>query len=115
LKVWDFGWNIAITDWLKCFVHGRHYRGSTDFCQLESDFSFFARLECYILGGDPVVMFKLKKDRVFLLKELRSLVTSGLERSEDRRHSRKLRIMRKEVDKWITELKEPDVTPTTQS
>jgi hypothetical protein len=63
----------------------------------------------------PVVMFKLKKDRVFLLKELRSLVTSGLERSEDRRHSRKLRIMRKEVDKWINEIKETNVTPTTQS
>lgn len=51
-------------------------------------------------------MLKLKKDRVFLLKELRTLVTSGLERSEDRRLSRKLKLMRKEVDRWINELKE---------
>jgi tmRNA-binding protein len=60
-------------------------------------------------------MLKLKKDRVFLLNELRSLVTTGLEKSEDRRLSRKLKIMRKEVDKWIAELKQPNVTTHPQS
>jgi tmRNA-binding protein len=60
-------------------------------------------------------MLKLKKDRVFLLKELRSLVTAGLERSDDHRQSRKLRIIRREVDKWINELKEPTNESVTQS
>ncbi len=50
------------------------------------------------------VMLKLKKDRVVLLTELRNLVTKGLERSEDKRLSRKLKIMRKEVDRWVNEL-----------
>jgi tmRNA-binding protein len=75
------------------------------------DFSFHER---YILL-ETGVMLKLKKDRVFLLKELRSLVTAGLERSDDRRQSRKLRIMRREVDKWITEMKEPTNEPVAQS
>lgn len=52
-------------------------------------------------------MLKFRKDRVELLNELRSMVTSGLERSEDRRLSRRLKYMRKEVDRWISELKHP--------
>lgn len=51
-------------------------------------------------------MTKLKKDRVFLLKEIQSLVKTELERSEDRRNSRRLKIIRKQLDNWITELKE---------
>jgi len=52
------------------------------------------------------VMLKFRKSRVLLLKELRELVTHGLEHSEDRRSSRRYRLMRREVDKWISELKE---------
>jgi hypothetical protein len=51
-------------------------------------------------------MLKFRKSKVLLLKELRELVTTGLEHSEDRRLSRKLKFMRKEVDKWISELKD---------
>ena len=50
-------------------------------------------------------MMEFRKNKGLLLKELRELVTKGLEHSEDRRLSRKLRYMRKEVDKWISELK----------
>jgi hypothetical protein len=51
-------------------------------------------------------MQKFKRDRVELLKELRNMTTKELEHSEDRRQSRRYRLIRKEVDKWISELKE---------
>lgn len=51
-------------------------------------------------------MMKFKKDRIFLLKELQSIVTSELERSEDRRNSRKLKAMRKTLNEWISEMVE---------
>lgn len=46
------------------------------------------------------------KTKVSLLKELQKLVTKSLEHSDDRHSSRYLKIMRKELDKWIEELKD---------
>jgi hypothetical protein len=46
------------------------------------------------------------KSKASLLKELRKLVTKDLEHSDDRHSSRYLKTMRKEIDKWIDELKE---------
>lgn len=60
-------------------------------------------------------MPKFRKNKAVLLKELRDLVTAGLEKSEDRRHSRKLRYMRREVDAWIKEIKEANVEFAAQS
>lgn len=56
-----------------------------------------------------------RKNKTVLLKELRDLITTGLEKSEDRRQSRKLRYMRREVDSWIKEIKEANVQPIVNS
>jgi hypothetical protein len=50
-------------------------------------------------------MSKLKT-KASLLKELRKLVTKDLEHSDDRHSSRYLKMMRKEIDKWVAELSE---------
>ena len=57
-------------------------------------------------------MLKFRKNRMLLLKEVRDLITGKLERSDDRRESRRLKYMRKEVDTWISELKATEVKDT---
>lgn len=63
-------------------------------------------------------MFKFKKDRVLLLKALRDLVNESMDVNplleEDvseflteltnKRNARRLKIIRRELDKWITEM-----------
>lgn len=54
-------------------------------------------------------MLKLKKDKLILLRELREIVSEELTKSHEirlrgiteKRQNRKLKIIRKELDKWI--------------
>ena len=62
----------------------------------------------YVLVNTKNMLYAVSKlkTKVSLLKELQKLVTKSLEHSDDRHSSRYLKTMRKEIDKWIEELKE---------
>ena len=62
-------------------------------------------------------MLNFKKDRLLLLKELRDLVTEGMDNFtlnsrlnkqviEDKRRNRKLKLIRRELDDFIEEVNE---------
>ena len=86
-----------------CFVHGRHY---TVYKQFVNPLVFRAVIE-YVFS----VMHQFQKSRVVLLEELKDLVTQTLTEGRPvavtrdiRRYNRTLKAIRKEIDKWITEM-----------
>lgn len=78
-----------------------HY---TDFRVFVNNFLNFQLGECYVLpkdGQDVMIKFK-KNDKLSLLKAMLELVNITMQKVDDRREARRLRLARRELKKWIS-------------